>query len=111
MLDAKPYRQFGVDIRQHVVFMLKDNVTSCEVRVTRCVLRGACYGLRGTSCEVRVAKSGYLVFLNIEYVSWRSICEARSNKEYRTAEVSKNTSKFDIPFSVFCGSIINNRIS
>jgi len=31
-----------------------------------------------------------------------------SNKEYRTAEVRKNTSKFDIPCSIFCGSIINN---
>jgi hypothetical protein len=27
-----------------------------------------------------------------------------SNKKYRTAELTENTSEFDIPCSIFCGS-------
>jgi len=29
-----------------------------------------------------------------------------SNKEFRTAEVKEKTSKFDIPCSIFCGSLL-----
>jgi len=61
-----------------------------ELRGTSCVLR-ACRGVAGGEAWFR--GMGERCF------------------EYRTAEVRKNTSKFDIPCSIFCGSTINNRLS